>query len=96
VPVGFSNAGGQPVHRIHPFTIRLKDRVGDVVQPVWGKRAPGSKTTGIAVTREEGGNKSAQAPCLFELTHRGAPTGMATPCRLRWFATVSRSHSFPA
>jgi RRXRR protein len=59
------------VHKMYPFTIRLKDRVGGVVQPVQVKLDPGSKTTGIAVIREERGNKPAKVLCLFELTHRG-------------------------
>ncbi len=57
----------------YPFTIRLVDRrVKDsVLQPVRVKLDPGSKTTGIAVTREEGGNKPIAVLFLAELTHRG-------------------------
>jgi 5-methylcytosine-specific restriction endonuclease McrA len=40
------------VHRLVPFTIRLKDRVGGDTQPVRVCEDPGSKTTGIAVVRE--------------------------------------------
>jgi len=47
-------AGRAVVHRLHPFTIRLKNRVGGVVQPVRLKLDPGSRTTGIAIVREAG------------------------------------------
>ncbi|MHB1758218.1 MAG: RNA-guided endonuclease IscB, partial [Leptospirillum sp.] len=67
------------VHKIAPFTIRLKDRVGGEVQPVRIKLDPGSKTTGIALVREEKtvlketGETETTAHVLFlaELTHRG-------------------------
>ena len=39
------------VHRLFPFTIRLKDRVDGETQPVRIKVDPGSKTTGVAVVR---------------------------------------------
>src|SRR5919198_772571 len=39
------------VHRRHPFTIRLKDRVGGEVQPVRVKLDPGARATGVAVVR---------------------------------------------
>lgn len=66
-------AGRARVARRYPFTIRLVDRrVKDsVLQPVRMKLDPGSKTTGIAVTREEGGNKPIAVLFLAELTHRG-------------------------
>ncbi|MGC8529404.1 MAG: RNA-guided endonuclease IscB [Leptospirillia bacterium] len=67
------------VHKIAPFTIRLKDRIGGEVQPVRIKLDPGSKTTGIALVREEEtisqetGKTETTAHVLFlaELTHRG-------------------------
>ncbi|EQD35778.1 HNH endonuclease [mine drainage metagenome] len=67
------------VHKIAPFTIRLKDRVGGEVQPVRIKLDPGSKSTGIALVREEEtvspewGKTETTAHVLFlaELTHRG-------------------------
>ena len=67
------------VHKIAPFTIRLKERVGGEVQPVRIKLDPGSKTTGIALVREgetvspETGQDETTAHVLFlaELTHRG-------------------------
>ncbi len=40
------------VHRLVPFTIRLKDRVGGDTQPVRVCEDPGSKKTGIAIVRE--------------------------------------------
>jgi hypothetical protein len=65
--------GRARVARRYPFTIRLVDRrVEDsVLQPARIKLDPGSRTTGIAVTREEGGNKPAAVLFLAELTHRG-------------------------
>ena len=71
--------GKAVVHKIAPFTIRLKERVGGVVQPVRIKIDPGSKGTGIAVVREETtvspetGETETTAHVLFlaELTHRG-------------------------
>ena len=46
--------GRAVVVRAYPFTIRLKSRVGGNTQPVRIKIDPGSKTTGIAVVRENG------------------------------------------
>ena len=71
--------GKAVVHKRAPFTIRLKDRVGGEVQPVRIKLDPGSKTTGIALVREEtvvspeAGEAETTAHVLFlaELTHRG-------------------------
>jgi len=67
------------VHKIAPFTIRLKERIGGVVQPVRIKLDPGSKTTGIALVREEetvspdSGKIETTAHVLFlaDLEHRG-------------------------
>lgn len=69
------------VHKMYPFTIRLKDRVGGVVQPVRVKLDPGSKVTGIAITREEGGNKPVAVLNLIELTHRGKEISEALTSR---------------
>ena len=62
------------VHRMAPFTIRLKDRVGGETQPVRIKIDPGSKTTGIVVVREEekDGGKTAHILHASEIRHRGA------------------------
>jgi hypothetical protein len=38
--------------KLHPFTIRLKDRIGGETQPLRLSLDPGSKTTGIAVVRD--------------------------------------------
>ena len=61
------------VHTIAPFTIRLKERVGGLIQPVRIKIDPGSKTTGFAVVREEKEEGGTTARILFqaELHHRG-------------------------
>jgi 5-methylcytosine-specific restriction endonuclease McrA len=63
------------VHRVVPFTIRLKDRhvENSRLQPVALKLDPGSKTTGMALARVE---QTAQgevhhAVHLAELAHRG-------------------------
>jgi hypothetical protein len=57
--------------RRYPFTIRLWDRVGGATQGVRIKLDPGSKTTGIALVANPGGNKPAKVLALFELQHRG-------------------------
>ena len=57
------------VVRAYPFTIRLKSRVGGNTQPVRIKIDPGSKTTGMAVVRENGQKQHVLA--LIELAHRG-------------------------
>lgn len=67
------------VVRVHPFIIRLKDRVGGETQPVRVKIDPGSKTTGLALVRETEtvdtttGEVGANASVLLllELQHRG-------------------------
>lgn len=59
------------IHRMVPFTIRLKERVGGEVQPVAVKLDPGSKVTGIAITREVG-TETTHPMFLAELHHRGA------------------------
>jgi len=74
--------GRAVVHRMMPFTIRLKDRrVEDsVLQPVRLKLDPGSQTTGMALVREEetvdnetgGVSRSATVLMLWELKHRGS------------------------
>lgn len=58
------------VVRIHPFTIRLKDRVGGNTQPVRIKIDPGSRTTGMALVRERG-DGSEHVLWLGEIAHRG-------------------------
>ena len=57
------------VVRVYPFTIRLKDRAGGVVQKVILKIDPGSKETGMAVSRVSA--QGEHVLCLIELTHRG-------------------------
>jgi len=67
------------VHRMAPFTIRLKDRIGGETQPIRIKLDPGSKTTGVALVREEEilspeiGEAETAAHVLFlgEIGHRG-------------------------
>jgi 5-methylcytosine-specific restriction endonuclease McrA len=62
--------GRAVVVRLYPFTIRIKDRIGGAVQPVSLKLDPGSKTTGVAVARED--EDRTEALWLGEITHRGA------------------------
>jgi len=57
------------VVRVYPFTIRLKDRAGGVVQKVVLKIDPGSKATGLAVSRVSA--RGEYVLCLIELIHRG-------------------------
>lgn len=45
--------GRAVVHRLFPFTIRLKDRVGGEIQSLRLKLDPGSKTTGITLVRDQ-------------------------------------------
>lgn len=73
--------GRAVVHRVYPFTIRLKDRRREdsVLQPIRVTLDPGSKTTGIAVVREKetvdpntGEITLVRAVLvLLELVHRG-------------------------
>src|SRR6266566_1100125 len=63
------------VHRLSPFTIRLKDRSvrESALQPVVLKIDPGSKTTGLALARVEATEEGEvhHALHLAELIHRG-------------------------
>ncbi len=63
------------VHRMVPFTIRVKDRTRqeNAVQPTVLKVDPGSKTTGIALARVEAtaDGEVHHALHLAELIHRG-------------------------
>jgi len=68
--------GRAVVHRLHPFTIRLKDRLAEdsTLQPVSEKLDPGSTATGVAIVREE---QTPDGPVhhashLAEIVHRGA------------------------
>jgi 5-methylcytosine-specific restriction endonuclease McrA len=58
------------VHRLYPFTIRLKVRVGGTAQPVRIKIDPGSKTTGLAIVRQHA--EGQHVLHLAEIKHRGA------------------------
>lgn len=63
------------VHRMVPFTIRLKNRTveNSKIQPLRIKLDPGSKTTGMAILREElEGKKGNQATVIWlgELNHK--------------------------
>jgi 5-methylcytosine-specific restriction endonuclease McrA len=62
--------GRAVVVRYSPFVIRLKDRAGGVVQPVRLGIDPGSKTTGMAVSRDVGGVR--HVAFRLEITHRSA------------------------
>jgi 5-methylcytosine-specific restriction endonuclease McrA len=68
--------GRAVVHRLQPFTIRLKDRLVEVssCQPIVLKVDPGSKTTGMALVREERVSPGCihHALRLAEIQHRGA------------------------
>ena len=73
--------GRAVVHKQYPFTIRLKDRIGGEVQPVRIKLDPGSKVTGIAVVRDDGGNQGTTVLALIELSHRGHQISEALTAR---------------
>ena len=87
--------GRAVVHRLVPFTIRLKDRVGGDTQPVRVCEDPGSKKTGVAVVREtapatetslDANGDDVSGPTrtvLFkiELEHRGAAIHKAMESR---------------
>ena len=59
------------VHRLHPFTIRLRGRIGGVMQSLEVRVDPGSKSTGIALVRrcDDGTDKVLH---LAQVDHRGA------------------------
>src|SRR5271170_3414411 len=59
------------IHSFYPFVIRLVDRTvkESVLQPVRCKIDPGSKTTGVALVREDTEQQSVLS--LMELAHRG-------------------------
>lgn len=57
------------VHKLQPFTIRLKDRIGGNVQIVRVKIDPGSRYTGVAVVRET--RRNTVVLSLMQLSHRG-------------------------
>lgn len=63
--------GKAVVHKHYPFTIRLKERFlkESVLQPLRLKLDPGSKNTGLAITRDKDRNETV---CfLAEIQHRG-------------------------
>lgn len=65
--------GRARVHRVVPFVIRLVDRVRATaaVQPVRIKLDPGSKTTGLALVREDLAADVQHVLVLAEIEHRG-------------------------
>ncbi len=76
------------VHRVMPFTIRIKDRCVEVchLQPVALKLDPGSKTTGVALARLEQTEQGEvhHAVHLAELVHRGEAVHKAMRQRSRY------------
>lgn len=67
--------GRAVVHKMRPFTIRLKDRTVETstLQPIRIKIDPGSKTTGVTVIREDDADpEQQQVLMLMEVEHRGA------------------------
>jgi hypothetical protein len=63
--------GRAVVHKIEPFTIRLKDRTVEdsVVQPLRLKIDPGAKITGMAII-EEGNPHCGKVIYLMEIKHK--------------------------
>ena len=77
--------GRAVIHRLHPFTIRLKDRTLEesVVQPLKLKIDPGAKTTGIAVINETDQSRG-EVVFLAEIKHKaGIKKAMDTRRSLR-------------
>ena len=76
------------VHRVAPFTIRLKDRIvlQSTIQPVVLKLDPGSRTTGMALVRVEptDAGKFHHALHLAHLHHRGEAVHEAMGTRTRY------------
>ena len=67
--------GRAVVHKMRPFTIRLKDRTVETstLQPIRIKIDPGSKTTGVTVIREDDADpEQQQVLILMEVEHRGS------------------------
>jgi hypothetical protein len=68
--------GRAVVHRLCPFTIRLKDRLleDSVLQPIVLKIDPGSQTTGMVIVREEETpeGKVHHVLHLAEVQHKGS------------------------
>lgn len=62
--------GRAAVHRLHPFTIRLRDRAEGACQPVEVRLDPGSRFTGVAVVRR--GEEGDRVLHLAQIEHRGA------------------------
>lgn len=66
--------GRAVVHKMRPFTIRLRDRTVETstLQPVRIKLDPGSKATGVTVIREDDADpERQQVLMLMEVEHRG-------------------------
>ena len=66
--------GRAVVHRMRPFTIRLKDRTleDSTLQPLQIKIDPGSKTTGVTVIRADDADpEQQQVVMLIDIDHRG-------------------------
>ena len=63
--------GKAVVHKHYPFTIRLKERLvgNSKLQPLRLKLDPGSKKTGLAITRDKDRNETVLF--LAEIQHRG-------------------------
>lgn len=84
-------AGRARVHRLVPFVIRLVDRHADtcVFQPLRLKLDPGSKTTGLALVRDDNTvdaatgdtHRVAVVLSLIELVHRGRQISEALTAR---------------
>jgi 5-methylcytosine-specific restriction endonuclease McrA len=62
--------GRARIHRLSPFAIRLTDRTSGDMQPIVLKLDPGSKTTGVALMRQN--PTATHVLNLIELEHRGA------------------------
>jgi hypothetical protein len=88
-------AGRARVHRLRPFTIRLRDRAVEdsALQPIALKLDPGSRGTGVALNRLDARDPAKQTVLhLAELGHRGARIRKALDTR-RAFRRGRRSRN---
>lgn len=72
-------SGRAVLHRVYPFIIRLKERVGGQTQPLRIKLDPGSQTTGVALVREAA--ETTVVISLLEMVHRGRQISEALTAR---------------
>jgi hypothetical protein len=86
--------GRAVVHRMRPFTIRLKDRTleDSALQPLQIKIDPGSQTTGVMVIRADDADpEQQQVVMLIDIDHRGQHINDFYPAN--WYCCAARLSS---